>query len=150
MAPARARSTEAERPRQGSTAGSTAEQPRQPESGGRRTGTINLPFVSAEFHKPDLRLPAVRLPGRREVRSGAGLVVAKARSLSPTELGYYAALAGLAALELVEWPVAVVVGAGTALARSGTRGGGQLRSGQTTEAKANPPPGGRAEASEQA
>lgn len=33
----------------------------------------------------------------------------------PDQLAFYAALAGLVALELVEWPVAVAIGAGHAL-----------------------------------
>ena len=93
----------------------------EPEQGGsRRTGTINLPFVTAEFHRTQLRLPTWRLPAPRGLGTTAGSAVAKARSLSPAELTYYAGLAGLAALELVEWPVALAVGAGTALARAGT------------------------------
>jgi hypothetical protein len=36
----------------------------------------------------------------------------------PDQLAYYAALAGLAALEIIDWPIALVIGAGHALASS--------------------------------
>jgi hypothetical protein len=79
---------------------------------------LNLPFVTAQFRKPDLHLPRL---GRR--KTGTGAVAAKARSLSAAEIAYFAGLGLLAAVELIEWPVALAVGAGTALARSGHDGG---------------------------
>jgi len=36
----------------------------------------------------------------------------------PDQLAYYVALAGLAALEIIDWPIALVIGAGHALAAS--------------------------------
>jgi hypothetical protein len=43
-------------------------------------------------------------------------VVGAVRIPRPELLAYYGALAGLAALEVIDWPVALVVGAGHALA----------------------------------
>lgn len=120
MAPTRARSAAAGGPRTASTVNSTPAKTEAAASGtesgpsARRGGTLNLPFVTAEFRKPDLHLP-----GGRDVGAAAGAVTAKVRSLSPTELAYYAGLGLLAVVDLVEWPVALIVGAGTALARSG-------------------------------
>src|SRR5919198_135860 len=62
-----------------------------------------------------------------EATAASGAESAGARSLSPAELAYYAGLGVLAAVELIEWPVAVAVGAGTALARR-SGGGGSMQS----------------------
>ncbi len=43
-------------------------------------------------------------------------VVGRVRIPRPEELVYYGALAGLAALEIIDWPIALVIGAGHALA----------------------------------
>ena len=101
------------------------------EAGGRRTATLELPFVTARFRKPN-----VHLPSRREAEAAAGAAAAKVRSLSPAELAYYAGLGLLTAVELIEWPVALVVGAGTALARSGRDGGDRGATGVTGSAGA--------------
>lgn len=43
-------------------------------------------------------------------------VVGRVRIPRPEELVYYGALAGLAAMEIIDWPIALVIGAGHALA----------------------------------
>jgi hypothetical protein len=43
-------------------------------------------------------------------------VVGRVRIPRPEELAFYGALAGLAALEIIDWPIALVIGAGHALA----------------------------------
>jgi hypothetical protein len=43
-------------------------------------------------------------------------VVGRVRIPRPDQLAYYGALAGLAALEIIDWPIALVIGAGHALA----------------------------------
>jgi hypothetical protein len=43
-------------------------------------------------------------------------VVGQVRIPRPEQLAYYGALAGLAALELIDWPIALAIGAGHALA----------------------------------
>lgn len=76
-----------------------------------RTAKIDLPFVTAEFRVPQLRMPKVN---RDEV-------VAAARALipSPREAAYYGGLALLAAFEVLEWPVAAAIGVGTAVVGRG-------------------------------
>jgi hypothetical protein len=43
-------------------------------------------------------------------------VVGRMRIPQPDHLAYYGALAGLAALEIIDWPIALAIGAGHALA----------------------------------
>jgi hypothetical protein len=43
-------------------------------------------------------------------------VVGRVRIPRPDQLAYYGALAALAALEIIDWPIALVIGAGHALA----------------------------------
>jgi len=43
-------------------------------------------------------------------------VVGRVRIPRPEQLAYYGALAGLAALEIIDWPIALAIGAGHALA----------------------------------
>jgi hypothetical protein len=45
-------------------------------------------------------------------------VLGRVRVPSPDRLAYYGALAGLAALEIIDWPIALAIGAGHALAAS--------------------------------
>ena len=45
-------------------------------------------------------------------------VVGHVRIPRPDQLAYYGALAGLAALEIIDWPIALAIGAGHALAAS--------------------------------
>ena len=43
-------------------------------------------------------------------------VVGRIRIPQPDQLAYYGALAGLAALEIIDWPIALAIGSGHALA----------------------------------
>jgi hypothetical protein len=45
-------------------------------------------------------------------------VLGRVRVPGPDQLAYYAALAGLAALEIIDWPIALAIGAGHALVSS--------------------------------
>ena len=71
-----------------------------------RTATVNLPFVTAQFRKPEINL---------------GSAVGAVRSLLPTPVGavYYGGLAALAAFSVIDWPVAAAIGVGTEIARRG-------------------------------
>lgn len=82
---------------------------------------MNLPFVTAEFHRPD-----VQLPGREEFASAAETV----RSQLPTtkQALFYGGLAAGTVLSLLEWPVALAIGVGTAVVTSNQ--GDQGSSGQ--------------------
>ncbi|MFC0531896.1 hypothetical protein [Phytohabitans kaempferiae] len=93
-----------------------------PEQGER---TVNLPFVSATFHLPDVgslrrlvdRVPHPPLPrlGRAEAAHAARAVAGHLPP--PTRLAYYAGLGVLGVTGVIEWPVAVAIGAGTLFAR---------------------------------
>ena len=63
---------------------------------------------------PWLRVVRLRLPVPRTVASGAGSAMSTVRGHLPDQdrLAYYGGLAALAALGLVEWPVAAAVGVG--------------------------------------
>jgi len=73
---------------------------------------VNLPFVTAEFHRPD-----VQLPGRKEFASAAESVRSQLPSTSQTL--FYGGLAAGTVLSLIEWPVALAIGVGTAVVSSG-------------------------------
>lgn len=77
-----------------------------------RTATVRLPFVTAQFRAPEVHLP--RLSGR-EISDAAGSVASMLPP--PGKLAYYTGLGALAAFEVIEWPVAVAIGAGTAVAQ---------------------------------
>lgn len=78
-----------------------------------RTVTVELPFVTATFRRPEINLPAVRVPNRQEVRFAAHTV--QSYLPAPRQAVYYGGLAALAAFEVIEWPVALAIGAGSAL-----------------------------------
>jgi hypothetical protein len=104
-----------------------------PETGARRasgprTATVNLPFVTAQFRRP--QLPHVRTPSRAELTRALRTV----RSVLPStkQVVYFGGLALAAAFEVIEWPVAAAIGVGTALAgreEGGRRGEGERREG---------------------
>lgn len=94
------------------------------------TTKVDLPFVTAEFHAP--HLPRMRPHG----------VVAATRALlpSPRAAVYYGGLALLAAIEVLEWPVAVAIGVGAAVMGHGAGEGttkGQAEKGQAETRQAN-------------
>lgn len=86
-----------------------------------RTATLRLPFVTAEFRAPDVRLPrlprpslpAPRMPDRDEIAAVAR--TAGTYLPSPRKTAYVGGLAVLAAFEIIEWPVALAIGVGTAV-----------------------------------
>ena len=79
----------------------------------RRTATVNLPFVTAQF-----RIPEVAVDRLRAMSPELGHVARGAASFlpPPERMAYYAGLGALAVFQVIEWPVAVAIGAGTALA----------------------------------
>jgi hypothetical protein len=87
--------------------------------GERRTAHVNLPLMSAEF-----RAPQMPKPGQLVQAAGA------ATSLLPPRdrLLYYGGLGTAALLGVIEWPVAIAIGAGIAIAqRSHQEGGGRTQ-----------------------
>jgi hypothetical protein len=129
---------------------SPAAPPARTSESNRRTATVNLPFVTAEFRVPDVHVPMVGLPhpslgsvpvisrlplphvpelaGRQ--LTDAGRVVG---SFLPgrKEVALFAGLGAAAAVGVLEWPVAVAVAAGTEVAR---RSGRSSRPGPTPAA----------------
>lgn len=89
----------------------------------RRTATVNLPFVTAEFRAPELKLPSmsVRPPNRSDLDGAVSAI--RSRLPTPGQAVYYAGLGVLGALELIEWPVVLAIGVGTALVQQ--QGGAQ-------------------------
>ncbi|MGI9124181.1 MAG: hypothetical protein ACR2JM_05455 [Mycobacterium sp.] len=66
------------------------------------------------------RLLAAQREARRQVNEGEVYsvslpIVGRVPVPSPRQLAIYAALGGLAALEIIDWPVAVAMGVGSAL-----------------------------------
>ncbi|OXM72926.1 MULTISPECIES: hypothetical protein [Amycolatopsis] len=105
----------------------TSSPPEQPSESKTRTATVNLPFVRAEFRAP-------HVPGRGEVT--AALHTARSFLPPPRQLAYWGGLGLLAAVELIEWPVAVAIGVGTAIAGRGK--GAAPRQAEADPAEANP------------
>jgi hypothetical protein len=78
-----------------------------------RTVTVALPFVTATFRRPELNLPRVRMPNRQETVFAAHTI--QPYLPHPQQALYYGGLAALAAFEIIEWPVALAIGAAAAL-----------------------------------
>lgn len=110
---------------------STSERPTsaQDHESGAHGYRVNLPFVTAEFRAPHMprlsapsmprvSMPHVSMPNRRAL--GEGIGAARNRLPSSARAAYYGGLAIMAALQLIEWPVAVALGVGTALAGRAT------------------------------
>jgi hypothetical protein len=76
----------------------------QTGSGHARTATVRLPFVTAQFHAPQVDM---------------GSMVRGVRSSLPTPRRalYYGGLAALAAFSVIDWPIAAAIGVGTEIAR---------------------------------
>jgi hypothetical protein len=77
---------------------------------------VHLPFVTAEFHRP--HIPGPRKAGR-EVQDAAGRVLHAVPR--PGRTAYFGGLGLAAVVGVLEWPVAVAIGIGTAVARGARR-----------------------------
>ena len=88
---------------------------KQRRSTARETTTVNLPGMTAEIHRPDHYIPT------RDDLAGA---VNTARSYLPSgkTMVFYGGLGAMAAFDLIAWPVALAIGAGTALAQQAAAG----------------------------
>jgi hypothetical protein len=117
----------------------TAEQSRS-EAVRKERAEVHLPFVGARFHVPAVSVPAphlprvpvprvpvsrvpmprvprprVAVPRRAEVRQAAGVV--RSFMPPPERVAFYGGLGVMAVVGVLEWPVAVAVGAGTVVAQ---------------------------------
>ena len=124
-----------------STSSGTAPPPGKPDV---RTATVTLPYVTAQVRIPELpvdRLRAMSMEMGHVARGAASFLP------PPQRLAYYAGLGALAAFQVIEWPVALAIGAGTAVAaRSGVAGLGRPSVGPQVQPRklATPePPGTR-------
>ena len=91
----------------------------QAAGGERRAAHVNLPLMSAEF-----RAPKIPKPGQLVQAAGS------ATSLLPprNSLLYYGGLGTAALLGVIEWPVAIAIGAGIAIMqRSHQEDGGRTQ-----------------------
>lgn len=111
-----------------------AETPEHEEAPHRRTATVNLPFVTAEFRAPDIHLPSlpVHAPDRSDLTGAVSAI--RSRLPSPGQTVYYAGLGVLGVLELIEWPVVLAIGVGTALAQQ--QGGSRRTEPESADAEA--------------
>ncbi len=82
---------------------------------GSRSMTVSLPFVTAKFRRPD-----IRVPGGDDLAGAVDTV--RGYLPSPGQAAYYGSLGALAALSVIEWPVAAAIGVGTVVARRSGRG----------------------------
>lgn len=98
---------------------------------GSRTKTVNLPFVTATFRIPEV--PEVRMPNREDM--DAAVQTVQPYLPSAQQAAYYGGLAAIAAIELIEWPVALAIGAGTAMVQYGQNSGSERGRGQTASAR---------------
>ena len=87
-----------------------------PDPAGTGTSTIRLPFMTASFHR-DSRAPRPVGPGAPWTpQASVGQAVASLRSPIPrSRWAFYGAAVALGVLEVVEWPVTLLVVAGTYL-----------------------------------
>jgi hypothetical protein len=95
---------------------------------------VNLPFVTAVFHAPEVRVPGLRMPDRADFDAAAHWF--RDRVPQGKAALFYGGLAAVAVAGVIEWPVAAAVGLGTALA--GQEHAGRDRAGQE-HAGAAPP-----------
>jgi hypothetical protein len=108
---------------------------------GPRTATVNLPFVTAEFRAPQLHMPHMpHVPTPHVAKDEVVAAAQTARSYlpEPRQALYFGGLALLAAIEVLEWPVAAAIGVGTAIASRVREGRQQSGTKPAEGAEANP------------
>lgn len=106
-----------------------------------RSATLKLPFVQARFYSPEVRLSKMGSPQ-------IGSAVQGVRDYLPSsrQALYYGGLALVAAVGVVEWPVAAAIGVGTALARKSHDNGEQPGSSSgSAKSEGNPEQGSQAQ-----
>ena len=109
--------TKAAQSGQSTQSSQSSQSARSSRSGGKvdraHEATVELPFVTAQFHAPE-----VRVPGREDVTSAANAV--RAQLPSRDHALFYGALGLSAAFAVIDWPVALAIGVGTALVSRGS------------------------------
>jgi hypothetical protein len=97
--------------------------------------TLNLPMITLKVRKPEL--PSMHLP---DVGRDVGHAVDTVKTFlpPPERIMYYGGLGVLAAVGMIEWPVAAAIGVGTMIA--------QRARGQRQGERVQPAAGGRRKA----
>ncbi|MGI5268168.1 hypothetical protein ACQEUU_03340 [Nonomuraea sp. CA-218870] len=85
--------------------------------------TLDLPLVSIQLHRPEMRMPHVPLPHISKQEMGHAVDIAKSFLPQPERVAYYGALGALTVFGVVEWPVAAAISVGTVIAQR-ARGNG--------------------------
>ncbi|GLX09766.1 hypothetical protein [Microbispora sp. NBRC 16548] len=104
---------------------------------------LNLPFLRLQLRAPEMHLPHVGMPHISGRDVGHAMDVARTFLPPPERIMYYGGLGALAALGILEWPVAAAIGAGTMIAQR-ARGREQRwspLSGAQRETRGAPTPG---------
>ncbi|WP_182902218.1 hypothetical protein [Microbispora sp. H10830] len=78
---------------------------------------LNLPFLRLQLRAPEMHLPHVGMPHISGRDVGHAMDVARTFLPPPERIMYYGGLGALAALGILEWPVAAAIGAGTMIAQ---------------------------------
>ncbi|WP_051761399.1 hypothetical protein [Microbispora rosea] len=78
---------------------------------------LNLPFLRVQLRAPEMHLPHVGMPHISGRDVGHAMDVARTFLPPPERIMYYGGLGALAALGILEWPVAAAIGAGTLIAQ---------------------------------
>ncbi|ETK37461.1 hypothetical protein [Microbispora sp. ATCC PTA-5024] len=78
---------------------------------------LSLPFLRIQVRPPDMHLPHVGLPKMNRRDMGHAVDIARTFLPPPERIVYYGGLGALAAIGLLDWPVAAAIGAGTMIAQ---------------------------------
>lgn len=78
---------------------------------------LNLPFLRIQLRAPEMHMPHVGMPHISGRDVGHAMDIARTFLPPPERIMYYGGLGALAALGLIEWPVAAAIGAGTMIAQ---------------------------------
>jgi hypothetical protein len=96
------------------------------------TATVQLPFVTAQFRRPD-----VHIPDRDDLAGAVNTVRNTVRENLPSreQMAYYGGLGLLAVFAVIEWPVAAAIGVGTLVAQRATERSSRSGSSRTRTAE---------------
>ncbi|MGW5265209.1 hypothetical protein ACWEQG_29915 [Microbispora sp. NPDC004025] len=87
------------------------------KEGNRPQLDLNLPFLRIQLRAPEMHMPHVGMPHISGRDVGHAVDMARTFLPPPERIMYYGGLGALAALGILEWPVAAAIGAGTLIAQ---------------------------------
>ncbi|WP_182906947.1 hypothetical protein [Microbispora sp. H13382] len=91
--------------------------PTEMKEGHRPQLDLNLPFLRIQLRAPEMHMPHVGMPHISGRDVGHAVDMARTFLPPPERIMYYGGLGALAALGILEWPVAAAIGAGTLIAQ---------------------------------